>query len=1050
MRKDFSRFHGWTVSLLVLASAILTHAAAPADSKQARQLFTNPTRDYSTAPLWIWNDMITPQQIRDTLQDLAGQRVKQVFVHARSGLMTPYLSKDWFSLWKLALEEGKKLDMNVWIYDEDTYPSGFAGGLVPEAMPEARGRGLDLKESRTAPKWTNNILAVYRIDGEKSEIVTDQVKSGRALPDARYVVASIRRAGSSDRYANHPYVDLLYPGVTAKFLETTLEPYRKEFGKEFGVHIPGTFTDEPQIRPAGGLPWTDDLPKQFQLRWGYSLMDNLPSLSLQVGDWRKVRHNYYQTLSELFIERWAKPYYEYCRANNLEFTGHYWDHEWPNLTGVPDSMAMYAWHQRPAIDCLMNQYSDTGAQFGNIRMVRELSSVANQLGKKRTLCEIYGAGGWDLRFEDMKRIGDWLEVLGVNTLDEHLSYISIRGSRKRDHPQSFSYHEPWWEAYHVNEDYFTRVSAALSQGSQINRILVLEPTTTAWMYQGDSAKLKQIKDSFTKLLNNLEAAQWEYDLADEDILSREGSVIEKDTLPKLKVAKRAYYQVILPEDLENVNGTTAKLLQEFVESEGILSYLSLPTRVNGAPSDKLKAEIERRVALPPSTTPGSRTGKHLRKWNAADYAQKLKSYQLTDPTCVITRSEGDKGILLHNRRILNDGQILFLANSSLSSSSSGSIDSTLSSIEVWDPYTGETKPYAFTRNAQGVSAKFNLPPSGSLLLFLTPKTFQPAAIPNTTIAGLAPTTTEIRRLEPNVLTLDYVDIRAGGQDRTNLYFYQANQFAFKQNGLARNPWDNTVQFKDDLLKLKFPARSGFAASYWFNIEGIPPQNVVAVIERPDLYTIRCNGLPVTVKEGEWWIDKSFGKVDLSAALRTGANIITVRAEPFTIYHELESIYILGDFNLKPAASGFTISSAQPMQLGKWNEQGMPFYSEGVAYRQSYKVDKLEGEYRVALTNWYGSVAKVRVNGYAVGYITAPPWQCDVTKALKPGANTVEVEVIGTLKNTLGPHHGNPALGSAWPADFQKGPNPGPPAGNSYSTVGYGMFQPFTLEQVSLK
>ena len=95
--------------------------------------------------------------------------------------------------------------------------------------------------------------------------------------------------------------------------------------------------------------------------------------------------------------------------------------------------------------------------------------MANQLGRKRTLCETYGAGGWDLRFEDMKRIGDWLYVLGVNTLDEHLSYVTIRGRRKRDHPQSFSYHEPWWEAYHVMAGYFTRLSLALSQGEQVNR-----------------------------------------------------------------------------------------------------------------------------------------------------------------------------------------------------------------------------------------------------------------------------------------------------------------------------------------------------------------------------------------------------------------------------------------------------------------------------------------------------------------------------------------------------------------------------------------------------
>src|SRR5512147_3037290 len=104
-------------------------------------------------------------------------------------------------------------------------------------------------------------------------------------------------------------------------------------------------------------------------------------------------------------------------------------------------------------------------------MPRELSSVANQLGRTRTLCEVYGAGGWDLRFEDMKRSGDWLEVLEVNTLNEHLSYITIRGARKRDHPQSFSYHEPWWPAYHTSAQYFARMSAAMSQGRQINKIL---------------------------------------------------------------------------------------------------------------------------------------------------------------------------------------------------------------------------------------------------------------------------------------------------------------------------------------------------------------------------------------------------------------------------------------------------------------------------------------------------------------------------------------------------------------------------------------------------
>ena len=76
--------------------------------------------------------------------------MKQAFVHPRPGLMTPYLSDDWFRLWKVALDEAERLDMNVWIYDENSYPSGFAGGLVPEAMPESRGKGLHFNEAKRA------------------------------------------------------------------------------------------------------------------------------------------------------------------------------------------------------------------------------------------------------------------------------------------------------------------------------------------------------------------------------------------------------------------------------------------------------------------------------------------------------------------------------------------------------------------------------------------------------------------------------------------------------------------------------------------------------------------------------------------------------------------------------------------------------------------------------------------------------------------------------------------------------------------------------------
>jgi len=160
---QFSRSILYRTVLVLAAAPTCATSARAADSSRARELFADPPREYASAPLCTWNDMLTEDQVRSTLGDLASQKVMQAFVHPRPGLMTPYLSDDWFRLWKAALDEAEKLDMNVWIYDENSYPSGFAGGLVPEAMPESRGKGLAIQEVKKPPKPGDDVLAVFRL-----------------------------------------------------------------------------------------------------------------------------------------------------------------------------------------------------------------------------------------------------------------------------------------------------------------------------------------------------------------------------------------------------------------------------------------------------------------------------------------------------------------------------------------------------------------------------------------------------------------------------------------------------------------------------------------------------------------------------------------------------------------------------------------------------------------------------------------------------------------------------------------------------------------------
>ena len=304
---------------------------------------------------------------------------------------------------------------------------------------------------------------------------------------------------SSYWYGGFTYVDLLKKGVTEKFMEVTMtRGYEKHNASDFGHTVKGIFTDEPNLEAAMArgtlLRWTPDLWDAFQERWGYDLRLNLPSLIYESGEWKKVRHDYYELILELFIERWAKPWNRYCEEQGLKWTGHYWEHGWPFPTHGFDEAAFYIWHQQPGVDMLGNELipRGMGGQFGNTRAVRELASAANQGGNLRTLSETYGGGGWDMEFSTFKRLADWQAILGVNFVNQHLSYYTLRGVRKFDYPPSFTYHEPWWEDYRLMGDYIGRISLAGSSGEQLNDILVLQPNTTAWMYFSRKIKNPQI------------------------------------------------------------------------------------------------------------------------------------------------------------------------------------------------------------------------------------------------------------------------------------------------------------------------------------------------------------------------------------------------------------------------------------------------------------------------------------------------------------------------------------------------------------------------------
>jgi hypothetical protein len=407
-------------------------------------------------------------------------------------------------------------------------------------------------------------------------------------------------------------------------------------------------------------------------------------------------------------------------------------------------------------------------------------------------------------------------------------------------------------------------------------------------------------------------------------------------------------------------------------------------------------------------------------------------------------------MFFHQRRVLADAEIVFLANVSPDRSLSGRFVAPGKSAEIWDPFTGKASAYPCEQVKDSAAVSFHLPAGGSALFCLRPKKAGRVNERKVQWGELVPDgELTIRADSAEVLTLDHCDLRLGKKTETDLYFYDAQRKTFEHHGLDRNPWDNAVQYKTRILDLdKFGPETGFEATYWFEVDpAVDASAFKVVVERPALYEVSINGRKVAPVSGEWWLDRAFGVFLIGGNVRKGRNAVTLRSSPFTIHSELEPIYILGEFGLEETEKGFRAIPAAPLELGPWSGQGRPFRAEGVSYSKTYGLsapDPQKGRVIVRLGEWRGSVAEVKVGGKSAGFIFAPPFELDVTAFVTAGENTVTVTVLGTLKNTLGPHHNNPPLGTAWPGMFQKGPEGGYPPGSAYSVVGYGLFEDFRL------
>jgi hypothetical protein len=1016
--------------------------------EEMRKLFGDPPSEYRSAPLWDWNEKITREGIDFQMREFKNAGIGGVFVHPRPGLITEYLSDEWFELFDYTVQKGKELDMKVWIYDENSYPSGFAGGHVPAEMPDSYKHGTALKliiAEQLEEVQSDDLEVVLKKTESGFTDITNSIDQEKGITGTYYLFEKTYPE-KSQWYGGYTYVDLLYPGVTDKFLELTMTKGYESYITDFGKTLPGIFTDEPNLEaaiPRGSvLRWTPDLWDTFQERWGYDLKINLPSLVEETGNWKKVRHNYYELILELFIDRWAKPWSRYCDEKGLLWTGHYWEHGWPVPTHGFDEAAFYIWHQQPGIDMLGNRLipEGMGGQFGNDRAVRELRSAANQAGRTRTLSETYGGGGWEMDFEAQKRLVDWQCVLGVNFVNQHLSYYSLNGVRKFDYPPSFSYHEPWWEHYKLMGDYIGRVSMAMSFGQQINHTLVLQPTTSGWMYFSRKDKnlgIFKIRDGFKNLIYRMEQEHLEYDLGSENVIKTLGSV----NGDKFTIGERDYSLVVIPTEMENIDALTLEMLEQYLENGGkILSFNWNVSRVDGEESSKAE-ELAARF-------PNNWTDVEKLEDPIALKMLHNDQFEMIDKT--------GNGMLYHQRRVLEDGQLLFVVNSHQTDNAVANVSVHGKYVLKLDLITGKEYLYPCETKKGNVSLQVDLAPVGSALFVVVNE--KPNGLDKMVdlkeekrIESEGPVV--VKRESDNVLMINYLDLKSSNSDKKEIYFMDALIGLFNDNGVEfGNPWQHKIQYKKEYLALDslFAADSGFEASYHFqineNLSSDVMNSIRAVVERPELWQVYINGQEVLKQNGSFWIDKDFPQFAIGEFLKFGKNILTLKAPRMHILAEVMPVYILGDFLVKPATRGFEIVEGKINALGSWQEEGLPFYSQKVAYLQNFDVNKTaETSYKVRLNKWNGSISEVWINGKSTGVIAWQPDELDVTSFLEEGNNEIVVKVVGSLKNTFGFFYFNNDNWIFGPHTWNDAPKEIPSA-SEYFLMDYGLFEPFELIQ----
>ncbi|MDO8684873.1 MAG: glycosyl hydrolase [Armatimonadota bacterium] len=1007
------------------------------DFQQLKREFANPSSDYRLAPFWFLNHDLTDEELRWQINEMHAKGVDGFILHARHGLITPYMSEEWMDRMETCVKEADKLRMKAYLYDEDNWPSGAVGGQLIEQYPEYRMSGcalsqtLDVKSGKLleadidAGDGLIGVIAVPTARGVMQNLPQSAVSLMSYITDGKLVwqapkgnwkvfvfTRKIKKGGTFFG----GYLDTLNKNAVAKFIEMTHKNYTERLGEYFGGTVPGIFTDEPSMdyNPREYLPWTPTLPSEFDLRHGYDILGALPAQFMNAGDMTaQLRCDFRDTVTHIYQQAFFKQIYDYCESVRLKSIGHVMSegefYDMVRHQGDFFRTAKYMHHG--GCDFLIGfTWPHQGDMLNNLVGPKLASSAAHMYGKPRVMSEAFGlAGGWGVDLRLLKRLTDWQIAMGVNLIEPHAFYYSIQGHRKWECPPGEFYQSPFWPYYKNYADYTARLCNLFSGGDHVADIAVVMPTRSMWaaidpQYNDEAAR---ILNTFTKVTAALLRAGYDFEIIPEEELIENIDTLDLEHL----VSGESYKALIFPTP-DVLLDETAEFIRECVD-DGVPVVLAgnAPKRFVIQKSSDYCDSDDIVESLPPITPIKvddlANTGAFFPDTSNDDdetddilllegaleaspdkLAKAISALlrELIDPDVIVSPRNGSEayvGDIIHLHYVKGDTDFYFFANSSDEENYSTTITlDYFGSPSIWDPLTG-TMSAIIGYETVGNKLVLNLDfaPTQSYII----------AVGADNISAVKPRLTAKQIIKTIQLGDEWI-FRTESGNALPIRDWKLEMGSEGPDAIWRptnNKYVSDFQCETKPSSLRMLVDGLVIEKVWRRSSPLPVE-------------IKVNGVKIEAFEPGSYLDHLILEADISGIIKEGKNTIEINC-PTTLAGTgalKDPVILVGDFGLVQQKKEWMLTAPpQTIKTGSWADQGFPYYSGIGVYAQKVKLPA-KIEQAVLRMEKPDDLAEITINGKSAATLLWEPWEADITDFVKPGENEITIKVANSLQNLL--------------------------------------------------